>query len=164
MAPLVRFRPSVFRGFPGTCLNIRIPCCDLSHRQESMGLPKFLTNLFLHATACGLRRISSSSPFRMIFVLPSGPLIPSAAATTPISKLYRNPSTTFALGLRLGSRNNPYFEAVPALQETRFSLRPTGFSVYASPVLFIEKPPDSATGARLDTGEWLTLSRQGLSP
>jgi hypothetical protein len=28
-----------------------------------MGLPKFLAYLFLHATACGLRRTSSPSPF-----------------------------------------------------------------------------------------------------
>ena len=39
----------------------------------------------------------------------------------------------------LGIRNNPFFEAVPALQEARSSLRPAGFSVYASPVLFADK-------------------------
>ena len=64
----------------------------------------------------------------------------------------------------LGIRNNPYFEAVPALQGARTPLRPTGFSVYASPVLFAGILPDSATSARLDSGGWLTLSRQGLSP
>jgi hypothetical protein len=52
----------------------------------------------------------------------------------------------------------------PALQGTRLPLRPTGFSVYASPVLFANFHVDSATGARLDTGGWLTLTRRGLSP
>ena len=38
----------------------------------------------------------------------------------------------------LGPRHpqHPSFEAVPALKGTRFPLRPTGFSVYASPILF----------------------------
>ena len=55
-----------------------------------MGLPKFLAYLFLHATACGLRRTLSSLPFSDDFVLPSGPLKPSASATTPLSKLYQH--------------------------------------------------------------------------
>jgi hypothetical protein len=93
-----------------------------------MGLPKFLTYLFLHATACGLRRIFSSSPFSDDLVLPS--------------------VTVKTLGIR----NNSYFEAVPALQETRFSLRPTGFSVYASPVLFtaiFTTPPQAQDSIRV---------------
>jgi hypothetical protein len=36
----------------------------------------------------------------------------------------------------LGVRNTRHVEAVPALQETRFSLRPTGYAVDASPLLF----------------------------
>jgi hypothetical protein len=36
----------------------------------------------------------------------------------------------------LGIRNKRLFEAVPALQGTRLPLRPTGFSVYASSILF----------------------------
>src|SRR5262245_20992063 len=36
----------------------------------------------------------------------------------------------------LGVRNKRYFEAVPALQGARSPLRPTGCSVYASPILF----------------------------
>ena len=59
---LVRFRSNLFQGFPGTCLNIRIPRNNISYRQESMGLPKFPEYLFLHAMACGLRRIYPSSP------------------------------------------------------------------------------------------------------
>jgi hypothetical protein len=36
----------------------------------------------------------------------------------------------------LGVRNKRLFEAVPALQGARSPLRPTGFSVYASSILF----------------------------
>jgi len=54
-------------------------------------------------------------------------------------------------------------EAVPALQGTRFPLRPTGFSVYAY-LTSLFAITDSAVRSRLDTGGWLTLTRQGLSP
>lgn len=47
---------------------------------------------------------------------------------------------------------------------TRFPLRPARFSVYASPLLFAGKTSDSARDATLDTGGWLALTRQGLSP
>ena len=70
MSPF-RFRRSLFQGFPVPCLNIRIPYCDLSHQQESMGLPKFSTYLFLRATACRLRRIFTSLPLTDALVLPS---------------------------------------------------------------------------------------------
>jgi len=40
----------------------------------------------------------------------------------------------------LGFRNS-HFEAVPALQGARTPLRPTGFSVYASPILFAAVDP-----------------------
>ena len=64
----------------------------------------------------------------------------------------------------LGVRNC-HVEAVPALQGTRLPLRPTGCSVYASSILFARvETPDSAMDARLDTGGWLVLTRQGLSP
>jgi hypothetical protein len=36
----------------------------------------------------------------------------------------------------LGVRNKRLFVAVPALQGARSPLRPTGYSVYASPILF----------------------------
>ena len=93
-----------------------------------MGLPKFLTHLFPHAMACGLRRISPS-PLPDDLVLPSGDVKPSASAT------------------------DLDFEAVPALQGTRFPLRPTGFFVYASPVLFVAyftTPPQAQDSIRVD--------------
>src|SRR4029434_4022077 len=40
----------------------------------------------------------------------------------------------------LGVRNKRLFEAVPALQGARSPLRPTGFAVYASPILFAVSP------------------------
>jgi len=40
----------------------------------------------------------------------------------------------------LGVRNKRLFEAVPALQGARSPLRPTGYSVYASPILFTVSP------------------------
>ncbi len=56
---------------------------------------------------------------------------------------------------------HPSFEAVPALKGTRFPLRPTEFSVYASPVLFAAILHDSATGARLDTERMANPSPTG---
>ena len=56
------------------------------------------------------------------------------------------------------------FRSCTNFQGTRLPLRPTGFSVYASPVLFGYSPSASATGATLDTGGWLALTRPGLSP
>ena len=69
-----------------------------------------------------------------------------------------------------GEREHPrrpqhaHFEAVPALQGARSPLRPAGFSVDASPILFAVFRHGSAMDARLDTGGWLILTRQGLSP
>ena len=75
------------------------------------GFPSSLTLLFLHATACGLRRTSTSSPLRRLLYCLRCTLKPSASATN----LSRSCTST-------SGRASP--------------LRPTGFSVYASPVLF----------------------------
>ncbi|RQW83267.1 MAG: hypothetical protein EHM79_16575 [Geobacter sp.] len=104
-----------------------------------MGLPKFLAYLFLHAMACGLRRIYPSSPIADGIVLPSEPVKPSASATS----LFRSCTSTS------GSADSPTAYRILCLRFTCFVRR---------------KLPDSATGARLDTGGWLTLTRQGLSP
>ena len=56
--------------------------------------------------------------------------------------------------------------AMPVLRSCD-SLRPAQFSVYASPTLFTFGSLlnfGSAVGATLDTGDWLNLTRQGLSP
>ena len=126
---LVRFRSNLFQGFPDPCLNNRIPCCNLSHRQESMGLPKFLR---ASLPAChGLWTPADRNQPRH----------------------YGRSCFAFGTVDTLGIRNNPYFEAVPALQEARPSLRPTGFSVYASPVLFaaiFTTPPQAQDSIRVD--------------
>ena len=138
--PPFRFRYGSVSGFPLPCLNNRIPYNSLSHRQEPMGLPKFFD---VSLPAChGLWTPADLH----ILAISDDLVLPSVTVNTP------------------GIRNNPFFEAVLALQEARPSLRPSGFSVYASPVLFANTLVDSATDARLDTGGWLTLTQQGLSP
>ena len=75
------------------------------------GFPSSLSLLFLHATACGLRRTFIPSPFRYFLCCLRCTLKLSASATN----LSRSCTST-------SGRASP--------------LRPTGFSVYASPVLF----------------------------
>ncbi len=75
----------------------------------------------------------------------------------------------FVLVNTLADCNKLGFGAVPVIQGVRSPLWPTDFSVFASPVLFslvADSVPfrRSATGATLNTGGWLALSRPGLSP
>jgi len=65
--------------------------------------------------------------------------------------------------LKPSASGTDYVEAVPALQGARPPLRPTGFSVYAY-LTSLFAITDSAVRSTLDTGGWLTLARQGLSP
>ncbi len=133
---LVRFRARLFLGFPGTCLNIRIPCLNISHRQESMGLPTSPDYLFLNAMACGLRRIYSSSPITDEIVLPSGPVRSSASATS----LFRSCTSTS------GSADSP----------TAYRILCLRFTCLVRRILH-----DSATGARLDTERMANPSPTG---
>ena len=116
--------------------SISFPSCP--HGKSPLGLPEFLTLLFLHATACGLRRTLIPSPFLVFFVLFSVYVKPLGVRTT-------------------------HFEAVPALQGARhpYSLQDT-LSTLCPPC----SPPfgNSATDARLDMAWWLALTRRGLSP
>jgi hypothetical protein len=83
--------------------------------QEPLGLPKFFD---ISLPACRGLRTPADRPLLAKadgLVLPSGALKPSASATSR-------------------------FEAVPALQGARSPLRPTGYSVYASPILFAVSP------------------------
>ena len=123
-------------GFPRTCLNSRIPCYVTSHRQESMGLPKFPEYLFLHAMACGLRRIYSSSPITDEIVLPSEPVTSSASATS----LFRSCTSTS------GSADSPTACKILCLR----------FTCIVRRILH-----DSATGARLDTERMANPSPAG---
>jgi len=99
-------------GFPLTCLNIRMPYDNPSLGQEPTGPPKFfdVSVPACHSlrTPADLRTLATDG----CFVLASGTLKPSPSATN-------------------ASRSCTNF------QGTRLPLRPTGFSVYASPVLFV---------------------------
>src|SRR6266446_4999421 len=106
-----RFQHCSVSGFPLRCLRSCIPSSKVFRVQERLGLPKFF-NASLPAchglrTPADLHRLALT----VVHVLPSGALKPSASAIS-------------------------LFEAVPALQGARSPLRPTGFSVYASPILF----------------------------
>ena len=56
------------------------------------------------------------------------------------------------------------FRSCTNFQGTRLPLRPTGFPVYASPVLFGYSPSCLRHSATLDMGRWLALARPGLTP
>jgi len=101
-----RLQPNSVSGSPlrvsiAVCLAWSFPTPG-THR----AFPSSTTHLFLHATACGLRRSSTPSPSRVLLCCLRCTLKPSASATDLV-------------------------EAVPALQGARPPLRPTGFSVYA---------------------------------
>ena len=135
-----RFQHSPVSGFPLPCLNSCIPCFPRSSVRSLWGLPSSSTYLFLYATACGLRRTSYILTHNGCFVLASGTLKPWPSATS-------------------SSRSCTSF------QGARSPLRPTGFSVYASPISCSQRLRRcSAMDARLDTGGWLALTRPGLSP
>jgi hypothetical protein len=114
------------------------PTCDdtvcVLHR-NCWGFPSSLTPLFLHATACGLRRTSTSSPKRMFLCCLRRTLKPSASAIC-ISKLYQH----------FRERGLPY-----GLQDALPTLSPS-CSLFSS-------PNNSAMDPRLDTGGWLTLTK-----
>ena len=128
-------------GFPRTCLNSRIPCNNIiSHRHESMGLPKFPEYLFLHAMACGLRRIYPSSPISDEIVLPSEPVMSSASATS----LFRSCTSTS------GSADSPTACRILCLRFNCLVRQKTSLT-----------PPQLQDSIR---SGWLILLRQGLSP
>ena len=128
----------LFPGFPicasvAVYLTLAVPTSGARR-----GFPSSPALLFLHATACGLRRTLIPSPIRVLLCCLRCTLKPSASATT-------------------------HFEAVPALQGAR---HPYGLQDALSTLRLSCSPPsgDSATDARLDTGGWLALTRRGLPP
>ena len=104
----------------------------------SRGFPSSTSHLFLHATACRLRRTSTPSPIRVLLCCLRWAIKPSAAAKT---KSRSCTSTS-------GCATTPAAYRILCLRFARFVHRSFG----------------SATHARLDTGGWLALTRQGLSP
>src|SRR3989449_10333208 len=134
-----RFQHCSVSGFPLRCLRSCIPSSKVFHVQERLGLPKFFFDVSLPAchglrTPADLRNLAKS----VALMLPSGALKPSASAIA-MSKLYQH----------FRVRGHPY-----GLQDTLSTLRPS-----CSPCLH-----GSAMDARLATGGWLALTRQGLSP
>ena len=113
-----RFQQCSVSGFPLPCLRSYRPYTIIFHRQERLGPPKFFD---ASLPACHGLRTPADLPLLAMSdgrVLPSGAFKPSASAAS-------------------------LFEAVPALQGTRLPLRPTGYSVYASSILFtaLTAPP-----------------------
>ena len=80
-------------------------------------------------------------PYRMVLCCLRCAFKPSASATSAISKLYQH----------FRGHGSPY-----GLQDALSTLH-----LFCSSWLSLQ---DSAIGARLDTGGWLPLTRQGLSP
>ena len=125
-------------GFPLPCLKSCIPDTVVFHGQERMGPPKFFD---ASLPACHGLRTPADLPLLAKVdgrVWPSGALKPSASAIA-ISKLYQH----------FRVRGHPC-----GLQDTLSTLRPS-----CSPCLH-----GSAMDARLATGGWLLLTRQGLAP
>lgn len=108
--PLSTMRDTTPQGHPAGCPPSWPRACT-ERVQEPLGLPKFFD---ISLPACRGLWTPADRPLLAKAdgpVLPSGALKPSASATS-------------------------LFEAVPALQGARSPLRPTGYSVYASPILF----------------------------
>ena len=99
-----------------------------------------------------LRRLSSCMPR------------PEDSGGPPPPRLIGWARVAFGSVKTLGIRNS-LVEAVPALQGARSPLRPTGYSVYASPILFavssLTTPPWTQDSIRVGG---YPLTRQGLSP
>jgi len=110
-----RFQHCSVAGFPLWCLRSGIPSSKVVHGQERLGLP---TCFDVSLPAChGLRTPADlhNLATSVALMLPSGAFKPSASAP------------------RL-------CEAVPALQGARSPLRPPGYAVDASPLLFAVFP------------------------
>jgi hypothetical protein len=123
----LRFPLNSVSGFPLPCLSIDIPYLRPSHRQERMGPPKFFyVSLASHAQAFRLRRTSTPSPIRA-------------------SRVGFRFVKTFAI------RNKLISKLYQHKRRARSPLRPTGFSVYASPVLFASPsaPPQTQDSIRV---------------
>lgn len=110
------------------------PCGNLR------GFPGSPTHLFLHATACGLRRISTPLPERVLLCCLRCTLKPSASATS----LSRSCTSTS------GS-----------------AISPAAYRILCLRLAHLVHPASqqySAMDPRLDTGGWLALTRRGLPP
>ena len=127
-------------GFPFRALGAVYPASVFPSGKEPMGPPKFFD---VSLPAC--RGLWTPADLRILahadaLVWPSVSVKTLGVRNKRVSKLYQH----------FRVRGHPY-----GLQESRSTLRPScsSWSSY-----------DSAMDARLDTGGWLALTRQGLSP
>jgi len=135
----LRFQHCSVSGFPLPCLKSCRPYTVVFHGQERLGPPKFFD---ASLPACRGLRTPADLPLLAkteVRVLPSGAFKPSASA-----KPFRSCTSTS------GCAVTPAASRMLCLRFAHLVHR--------------EFPHDSAMDARLDTGGWLTLTRQGLSP
>ena len=133
-APCPGFPLRASRSVCHNCMSSVTPCGNLR------GFPGSPAHLFLHATACGLRRTSTPSPIRVLLCCLRCTLKPSASATS----LFR--SCTSASGS---------------------AISPTAYRILCLRLVHLVRPASrqySAMDPRLDTGGWLALTRRGLPP
>jgi len=133
-APCPGFPLRASRSVCHNCMSSVTPCGNLR------GFPGSPAHLFLHATACGLRRTSTPLPDRVLLCCLRCTLKPSASATS----LFR--SCTSASGS---------------------AISPTAYRILCLRLVHLVRPASrqySAMDPRLDTGGWLALTRRGLPP
>jgi len=104
----------------------------------SHGFPSSTSHLFLHATACRLRLISTASPFRVLLCCLRWAIKASASAEAKSRSCTSSSGCTTTLAAY----------RILCLRFARLVHRSFG----------------SATDTRLNTGGWLALTRRGLSP
>jgi hypothetical protein len=137
---LLRFRQSPVAGLPRPGLMSRLPACDASPSQEPLGPPQFC-GVSLPAGR-GLRTPAALRILANADALGS----PSVSGKAPASatSLFRSCTSTSGC----------------AVIPTAYRMRCRRFARLVRRGI----RHDSAMAARLDTGGWLALTRQGLSP
>ena len=70
-------------GFPLLCLNIRMPCDGLPHRQELVGLPKFS-----HASLPACHGLSTPADLPTLAILQTGVLVLPSVGVEPLGVRY----------------------------------------------------------------------------
>jgi hypothetical protein len=116
-------------GFPFRASITAFPTTTFPTGRSPWGFPSSRSYLFLHATACGLRRTFPSSPYRMLLCCLRCTLKPSASATisfrscTSISGCAVTPAAYRILCVRFAQL---LFAGCPAPHWTQHSIRVGG--------------------------------------
>ena len=158
--------------FPGFPFGVSITVYLVAF-QELMRPLKFLTLLCRHARRSDPDRPSGISPcgyLRSMFVFSVRCLVSRQCHPISIIISATDSSVWASVSLTTWPPGWMLLTRLKSLQEGATSLWPIGFSVYASRLLFANhagynpRRDRSASRARLNTGGWLLLTRQGLSP